>query len=84
MPEPGSAKRRRLISRMGMSPASRARQGSPELEWQAWKSGVLLISPEISQPISRKIYPKICRKISPAAQGSSFYWNNRSRTTRTL
>ena len=37
MPEPGSAKRRRLISRMRVSPASRARQGSPELERQAWR-----------------------------------------------
>ena len=58
------------------------------LEQWTWKFGVHLISPETSQGISRKIFlkicPQICRKISPAPQGSSFYLNNRSRTIRTL
>ena len=51
---------------------------------RTWKFGVHLTSPETSQGISRKIFLKICRKIYPAPQGSSFYLNNRSRTTRTL
>ena len=84
MPARGSGKIRRLISRMRRNRVWRATMMPASLEQWTWKFGVHLISPETSQGISRKIFLKICPKIFLAAQGSSFYLNNRSRTTRTL